>query len=123
MATGFAIGFFNLGADAAHIVRSFTLLAAGGWIFTGALFVANSAFNSLGRPVWSTLFNWSRDGVILWPLAIVLSGWFASAGAVYGQALSAVLVGTAAAITGWFYVARLDRLGRGAYLSDKGDPE
>ncbi|MFT5005079.1 MAG: Na+-driven multidrug efflux pump, partial [Paracoccaceae bacterium] len=120
-ATGFVITSFGLGAEASKIISAFTLLAAGGWIFTGALFVANSAFNSLGRPLWSTLFNWSRDGVILWPLAILFSGWFASTGAVYGQALSGVIVGTAAAITGWLYVTRLDRQGNAEYLTAKGD--
>jgi putative MATE family efflux protein len=123
LATGFVITAFGMGPDASKIISAFTLLAAGGWIFTGALFVANSAFNSLGRPLWSTLFNWSRDGIILWPLAILFSGWFASTGAVYGQALSGVIVGTAAAITGWLYVARLDRQGGAAYLSENGDTE
>lgn len=122
LATGFVIRVFGLGVEASEIVRAFTLLAAGGWIFTGALFVANSAFNSLGRPLWSTLFNWLRDGVILWPLAVLFSTWFAASGAVYGAALSGVIVGTAAALTGWFYVARLDRAGRTPYLPAKGDP-
>jgi len=121
LATGFVIRVFGLGVEASEIVRAFTLLAAGGWIFTGALFVANSAFNSLGKPLWSTLFNWLRDGVILWPLAVLFSTWFAASGAIYGAALSGVIVGTAAALTGWFYVARLDRAGQAAYLSAKGD--
>jgi MATE family, multidrug efflux pump len=121
LATGFVIRVFGLGVEASEIVRGFTFLAAGGWIFTGALFVANSAFNSLGKPLWSTLFNWLRDGVILWPLAVLFSTWFAASGAIYGAALSGVIVGTVAALTGWFFVARLDRAAQATYLSAKGD--
>lgn len=103
------VAIFELGPEASTVISAFTLVAAGGWIFAGGLFVANTAFNSLGRAQWSTLFNWARDGVILWPLASLLSGSFAAAGAVYGQALSSIIVGTVAVLAGWAFVARLGR--------------
>ncbi len=117
-ATSYIIAAFGLGAEASQVISAFTLLAAGGWVFTGALFVANSAFNSLSRPLWSTLFNWSRDGLLLWPLVVLFSGWFASSGAIYGQALSSVIVGIIAGVVGWLYVARLDRQSTAVYASD-----
>jgi len=107
MATSFVAQTFGLSDEAARMVGAFTYLAAAGYIFTGALFVANAAFNNLGRAGWSTLFNWSRDGVLVWPLALGLSGWFGAAGAIYGQALAGVIVGVVAASTGWVYVSRL----------------
>lgn len=100
---------FGMGPEATGVIHAFTRIAAGGWLFTGALFVANAAFNNLGRPVFSTLFNWTRDGLLVWPLASAMSLAFAAEGAVYGHALSGVLVGSAAALAGWVLVARLAR--------------
>ena len=100
---------FQLGDDASEVIHAFTIIAAGSYVFTGALFVANAAFNSLGRAVYSTVFNWARDGILILPLATALSGTFAAAGAIYGQALAGVIVGTAAALAGWVFVARLER--------------
>ncbi len=109
LATGSVITLFGLGPDASDVISAFTLVAAGGWVFAGGLFVANSAFSNLGRPMLSTLFNWVRDGIILWPLASLLSGSFAAAGVIYGQALSTAIVGTAAILGGWLFVAALGR--------------
>ncbi len=107
MATSFVTRTFGLSDEAARMVRAFTSLAAAGYMFTGALFVANAAFNNLGRAGWSTLFNWSRDGVLVWPLALGLSGWFGAAGAIYGQALAGAIVGVFAASAGWVFVSKL----------------
>lgn len=96
-----------LEGEGAAVVLAFVGLAAGGFIFTGALFVANAAFNTLGRPLWSTGFNWSRDGLVLVPLAWGLSQPFAAPGVVYGQALAGVVVGGAAAWVGWRFVTGL----------------
>jgi Na+-driven multidrug efflux pump len=98
---------FGLGADGAEVVTAFVGIAAGGFVFTGSLFVANAAFNTLGRPLRSTAFNWSRDGVVMFPLAWALAGVFGAPGVIYGQALAGVLVGTAAAFAGWRFVTRL----------------
>jgi len=102
-----AVTAFGLGEDGAVVVRAFTQLAAGGFVFAGALFVANSAFNNLGRPLYSTLFNWARDGVIIFPVALWMSAIFAAPGVIYGQALAGVLVGTVACTAGWIFVHRL----------------
>lgn len=48
---------FRLRPDGAAVVDAFVGLAAGGFVFGGALFVANAAFNTLGRPLWSTGLN------------------------------------------------------------------
>lgn len=107
-ASPLVIDAFQLGDDASAVIHAFTIIAAGSYVFTGALYVANSAFNSLGRAVYSTLFNWGRDGLLILPLATLLSGSFAAAGAIYGQALAGVIVGVAATIAGWVFVAKLE---------------
>jgi putative MATE family efflux protein len=101
------VSLFQLGPDGAAVLDAFVNVAAGGFVFTGALFVANSAFNTLGRPLWSSAFNWSRDGLVLLPLAWAMANAFAAPGVIYGQALAGVVVGLAAAWTGWRFVATL----------------
>jgi len=98
---------FGLGPEAARVVSAFTHFGALGWVFAGGLFVANAAFNNLGRPIFSTLFNWLRDGVLLLPVVLLASADFAAPGAVYGQALVSLLVGAGAVAVGWSFVTRL----------------
>ncbi len=95
---------FGLTGEAAEVVRVFSLYAAGSFVFTGALFVSNAAFNNLGRPVWATVANWSRDGVLMGPLAFAMGGMFGIAGVVMAQALANTLVGIGAAYAAWRYV-------------------
>lgn len=104
---GVVVSVFGLGPEGAEVVRAFVGLAAGGFVFTGALFVANATFNTLGRPFWSTGFNWARDGLVMYPAALGLAHAFAAPGVVYGQALAGLLVGSAAAWAGWRFVRTL----------------
>lgn len=107
LSTPLVIAAFNLSGEGAHAVAAFTRVGAGAYLFTGALYVANSAFNSLGRPVWSTLFNWIRDGLLVWPCAHALSVVYAAPGAVYGHALAGLVAGAMATLAGWIFVERL----------------
>lgn len=108
--TNAIISAFLLEGIGADVTRAFTQLAAGVFVFTGALFVANAAFNNLNRPLWSTGFNWMRDAIVIFPCAWVLAQGFGAPGVVYGQALAGVLVGTAATIVGWRFVNGLQEL-------------
>lgn len=107
IATPWIVDGFGLTGEGALILSTFTTAAAWAFVFTGALFTANSAFNNLGRPLWSTAFNWSRDAVAIPILAIAFAGGIGPTGAVWVQAAAAILVGTAAAITGWRTVGKI----------------
>ncbi|MDK3017161.1 MATE family efflux transporter [Pseudodonghicola flavimaris] len=100
---------FALGAEGAAVVRAFTTLGAGGFLFAAALFVSNAAFNAMGRPVRSTLSNWLRDGLLTLPLGLALAAGFGAAGVIYAQAMASALVGCLACWWGWRFVLRLDR--------------
>ena len=102
-----AITSFKLGPEGAEVVLAFTNLAAGGFVFTGILFVSNAAFNNLGRPLWSTGFNWVRDGVLMFPLCWWIGTMMGATGVVYGQALAGLLAGSMAALFAWRFVAQL----------------
>ena len=84
---------FSLDGVAAQMVHAFCSWLAASFFFMGALFVANSAFNNLGRPLWSTGFNWARATLGTIPFA----WWGAHYGPVEvlaGQAVGAVIFGT-----------------------------
>ena len=110
MAAGDAVTrSFALGPEGAAVVRAFTHVGAGGFLFAAALFVSNSAFNALGRPARSTLSNWTRDGLLTLPLGLALAAGFGAAGVIYAQALASLLVGCAACWWGWRFVLGLER--------------
>ncbi|WP_299878571.1 MATE family efflux transporter [uncultured Sulfitobacter sp.] len=107
LATPFIIQIFGLPPQGAEVLRAFTLVGVGGFIFVGALFVSNAAFNNLGKPGRSTLVNWLKDAAVSWPAAVWLAPIFGATGVIYGQALAGALMGTLAALWGWSYVAGL----------------
>ncbi|KIN60236.1 Multi antimicrobial extrusion (MATE) family-like protein [Sulfitobacter noctilucae] len=107
LVTRYVVAAFALTGVGVEVLRSFTLVGVGGFVFIGALFVSNAAFNNLGRPAWSTLVNWCKDGVLSYPAAIWLATTFGASGVIYGQALAGSVMGIIAATWGWFYVKGL----------------
>ncbi|WP_276149365.1 MULTISPECIES: MATE family efflux transporter [unclassified Sulfitobacter] len=107
LATPYVIAGFGLDGVGVEVLQSFTAIGVGGFVFIGALFVSNAAFNNLGRPSRSTLVNWIKDGVLSYPAAAVLTGLFGATGVIYGQALAGCVMGLVAATWGWFYVKGL----------------
>ncbi|WP_259952946.1 MATE family efflux transporter [Sulfitobacter mediterraneus] len=106
--TPLVVQVFALDGQGAEVLRAFTLVGVGGFVFIGALFVSNAAFNSLGKPGRSTLVNWIKDGAISWPAAAGFAALFGAPGVIYGQAAAGAVMGLIAAIWGWHYVARLE---------------
>ncbi|MEM9716848.1 MAG: MATE family efflux transporter [Pseudomonadota bacterium] len=114
--TDVLVSAFALGPDGAEVVESFTYIASAGFVFTGMLFVANSAFNSLDRAVWATGANWFRDGILMYPLCFFGALYFAAEGVIYGQAIANLIAGVIAVWIGWVYVNSLSQ--RQAQLRD-----
>ncbi|MCC6008486.1 MAG: hypothetical protein JJU40_12505, partial [Rhodobacteraceae bacterium] len=107
LASPVILSLFGLTGTAADVVLAFTRLAAAGFFFNGALFVANATFNNLGRPLWSTALNWLRDAVMILPFAWLLGQMLGAPGVVYGQALAGVVVGSIAVLVAWRFMNRL----------------
>jgi putative MATE family efflux protein len=107
-ATGPIISLFSLSEEAASVVKAFTYVSAGGFVFAGALYVSNASFNNLGRPIYSTMFNWLKDGVLMWPMCILMGGYFAAPGVVYGQGIAWVIAGIASTIVGWRFISNVE---------------
>lgn len=92
---------FGVSDAGAAVIHAFCYIGAGGFTLNGALFVASAVFNNLGRPLWSTGFNWVRDGALT-PLGLVaVPAALGAPGAVYAQAAAGVLAGGAAVAAGW----------------------
>ncbi|MEP3948329.1 MATE family efflux transporter [Ascidiaceihabitans sp.] len=106
-ATPYIIAGFGLTGQGADVIRAFTSVGVGGFVFVGALFASNAAFNNLGQPGRSTFVNWIKDGALMWPIATWMAASFGPAGVIYGQAMAGVVVGALAALWGWRYVASL----------------
>ncbi|MEM6939652.1 MAG: MATE family efflux transporter [Pseudomonadota bacterium] len=104
MATPYVISAFALTGAGTQVLEAFTFVGVGGFVFIGALFVSNAAFNNLNRPLWSTLVNWMKDGLLSFPAGAFLATVFGATGVIYGQALAGAIMGSIAATWGWFYV-------------------
>lgn len=105
---------FGLRGEGAEVMYAFTHYVTPALVFTGALFVANAAFNNLGRPIYATLANWLRDGIVTYPLAVALGAVWGASGVMLGYAAAAVLTGGIGAWIGWRYVLGLQGPDRAA---------
>jgi len=83
---------FQADGDAKSMIRFFCLFVSASYIFNGILFVANAAFNNLGFPVYSTVFNWGRATIGIIPFVWVGQQWGAE-GVLAGWGLGAVMFG------------------------------
>jgi Na+-driven multidrug efflux pump len=108
--TGPMIGrAFELDGLSLEVLTAFTMLGVGGFVFASLLFVSNAAFNALGKPRRATVSNWTRDGILTLPIAMLMAAWMGAPGVIYAQALSNILVGVVACAWGWHYVTCLHR--------------
>jgi len=107
LAGQFVADAFDLSGQGAEVLLAFTTIGVGGFVFMGALFVSNAAFNNLGVPMRSTLSNWLNHGALSWPAAMALAGIFGAPGVIYGQAVAGVVTGTVAGLWAWHFIQRL----------------
>ncbi len=91
-------GLFGVEGQARDLVVFFCLFVSLSFLFNGLLFVANAAFNNLGFPVLSTVFNWGRSTLGVIPFCWIGSKLYGAEGVLGGYGLGAVFFGTAAAI-------------------------
>ncbi|MEQ9694656.1 MATE family efflux transporter [Shimia sp. SDUM112013] len=98
------IAIFALSGDGAEVYRAFAYVGSAAFVLVGALFVSNATFNSLGKPVRSTIANWTRDGVLMLPAAWVGAAWLAAPGVVYAQAVAGGVVGVLTALWSWHFL-------------------
>ncbi|MBV8565194.1 MAG: MATE family efflux transporter [Methylobacteriaceae bacterium] len=107
--SGAIVWIFDAKGDTARLVIFFCRFGAAAWIFLGWLFVANAAFNNLGFPILSTLFNWGRATLGTVPFVTLGAHLYGAEGALMGIVAGAAIFGTAAVATAYLSVGRLAR--------------
>lgn len=108
MVQGFVISIFDVTDTAAELISFFCTVAAFGFLFNGGLFVANAAFNNLGFPTLSTLFNWGKATIGTIPFVWAGSTWMGATGVLLGQAIGAMIFGLASIIVCFRVLKTLD---------------
>ncbi len=100
---------FGATGATAEYVAYFCLLSGLMWMFNGFLFVANAAFNNLGFPLQSTLFNWGKATLGTVPFAFIGGHYAGVEGVYWGMTIGAVIFGLWAAWSSFKVIGRLER--------------
>jgi putative MATE family efflux protein len=91
-----------------ELVVFFCTFVAVSWAFAGGQFVANAAFNNLGRPKLSTYVNWAKATIGTIPFAIVGGRLAGPEGIISGIAVGSVIFGVASVVMAFKIVEKLD---------------
>ncbi len=108
-------GAFDATGETADLIVFFCRALPPTFVFLGALFVANAAFNTLGRPHYSTALNWGRATLGTVPLVqagAVLAG---ATGVLAGSVLGSVIFGILAV---WLAYRWIDQLANKSNRAD-----
>ncbi|WP_338845496.1 MATE family efflux transporter [Massilia sp. W12] len=87
------VKLFGVQGPGAQVVDFFCLFVSASFLFNGALFVANAAFNNLGYPFYSTMLNWGRSTLGVIPFIWLGGIWYGVEGIMAGYGLGVVLFG------------------------------
>ena len=105
---------FNVHGDTAALVTFYCTYVAVSFAFTGAQFVAQAAFNNLGRPHWSTVVNWGRATIGTMPFLHAGAMIAGAAGMLVGSALGSVIFGSVAVAAAYWLTSQIERTMREA---------
>jgi putative MATE family efflux protein len=101
------VDVFGAHGETAELVRFFCAYGGALWLFLGAIFVANAAFNNLGFPFLSTFFNWGRATLGVMPFVTIGAARAGPEGGFIGLIAGTALFGVGAVIAAYFVTARL----------------
>jgi MATE family, multidrug efflux pump len=107
--SGQIAGIFRAEGEARDLVIFFCLFASASFLFNGALFVANAAFNNLGFAFYSTILNWGRSTLGVIPFVWFGAKYYGAVGVIAGWALGAVVFGIAAVFICFRVVASIEQ--------------
>ena len=92
---------FNAAGRTVDIVVFFCTFIGISWAFAGAQFVANAAFNNLGRAKLSSWFNWAKATLGTIPFALAGAHLGGPEGILAGTAIGSVIFGIASVTTAY----------------------
>lgn len=89
---------FNASPEATVLIGFFCTWIGPTWLFAGFQYVANASFNNLGKPHYSTVFNWAKSLAGMIPLVSLGTYFGAAAGGLVGLGAANVVFGLVAAL-------------------------
>ncbi|HEY7669907.1 MAG TPA: MATE family efflux transporter [Hyphomicrobium sp.] len=99
---------FHASGETASLIVFFCRILAPLFVFLGALFVANAAFNTLGRPHYSTGLNWARATLGTIPF-VAMGAYLAGApGVLAGSMLGNLVFGVLAVWLAYRWIDQLE---------------
>ncbi len=102
---------FKLSGTAKEVVAFFCLWLAPFFGFWGLVFIANAAFNNLGKPHYSTLSNWGRATIGAFPLIYFGGLWFGAQGIITGYIFGSVAFGIVTMIVCFRLIKTIEQQG------------
>jgi Na+-driven multidrug efflux pump len=100
---------FHAEGEARELIVFFCVFVAGSYIFNGAVFVANAAFNNLGFVLYSTALNWGRATLGVVPFIWVGAHYYGAKGVLAGYGLGVVIFGIAGVVMCFRVLDRLKK--------------
>lgn len=107
LGSGLLVKLFGVSGETASLLKFYCTFGASLWLFLGALFVANTSFNNLGFPLYSTFFNWGRATIGTIPFVTYFADHWGVEGGMVGMIVGSAIFGIAGAIVAYFVTARL----------------
>jgi putative MATE family efflux protein len=107
LAAPLIVKLFGASGETARLVLFVCTYGGILWLFLGAIFVANAAFNNLGAPILSTLFNWGRATLGTIPFVTLGAAHFGPEGGYAGLIAGAAVFGAGAVLAAYGVTARL----------------
>ena len=105
---------FSAEGTAREVIVFFSTFVAGSFMFNGALFVANAAFNNLGYAFYSTALNWGRSTIGVAPFVWLGGHFYGVKGIMAGYGLGVVAFGVVGA---WLCFRTLAKMAVSAKVS------
>ena len=102
-------GAFNAEGEARALIVFFCTFVAGSFIFNGAVFVANAAFNNLGFVLYSTALNWGRATLGVVPFIWLGAHFYGALGVLAGYGLGVILFGVLGVVMCFRVLDQLER--------------
>ena len=103
------VNLFSAEGETARLVIFFCTWGGAAWMALGCLFVANTAFNNLGFPIYSTIFNWGRATLGTIPFVTLGAHYWGPEGAQVVILAGATLFGVGSVLTAYWAIGRLAR--------------
>ena len=102
-------GGFHASVEAQALIVLFCRWLSPLFVFLGALFVSNAAFNTLGHAHYSAALNWGRATLGTVPFVMLGGQWAGAAGVLTGNMLGGIAFGVAGV---WLSYRLIDKISR-----------